>query len=239
MIGASNVGDSPTLVSQSLPHLKAILLDLDGTLIETDNRWVALLAGKLAWLERISPNVNVQAWARRLVMAIETPANYVMSLLEHLGIGSGFLGLADRVRRAKGVATRDSSELVPGSRYLLSELKGRLKLAVVTTRAHPEAVAFVEQAGLGDCFQAIVTRQDVLRMKPHPEPIQKAAALLGVSPEACAMVGDTTADVKAAKRAGAFAVAVLSGFGLHAELERAGADLILPRAELLLDYLDL
>jgi len=236
---AQKDGDSLALAPQGLPHLEAILLDLDGTLIETDNRWVALLASKLTWLARALPRLDVQALARRIVMAIETPANYVMSALEHLGLGSGFFGLADRVRRAKGLATREASELVPGSRRLLSELEGRVKLAVVTTRAHPEATAFVEQAELSDCFQAIVTRQDVLRMKPHPEPIRKAAALLGVSPEACAMVGDTTADVKAAKRAGAFAVAVLSGFGLHAELERAGADLVLPRAELLLDYLDL
>jgi phosphoglycolate phosphatase-like HAD superfamily hydrolase len=219
--------------------LKAVLLDLDGTLIETDNRWVAVLAGKLAWLTRILPSVDVQAVARWLVMGIETPANYVMSALEHLGVGSSFFGLADRVRRAKGLATRDTSELVPGSRHLLTELRGRVKLAVVTTRAHPEATAFLQQAELEGCFQAIVTRQDVLRMKPHPEPVLKAAALLDVSPAACAMVGDTTADVKAAKRAGALAVAVLSGFGVQAELERAGADLVLPRAELLLDYLEL
>jgi phosphoglycolate phosphatase-like HAD superfamily hydrolase len=190
-------------------------------------------------LTRILPSVDVQAVARWLVMGIETPANYVMSALEHLGVGSSFFGLADRVRRAKGLATRDTSELVPGSRHLLTELRGRVKLAVVTTRAHPEATAFLQQAELEGCFQAIVTRQDVLRMKPHPEPVLKAAALLDVSPEVCAMVGDTTADVKAAKRAGALAVAVLSGFGVQAELERAGADLVLPRAELLLDYLEL
>jgi len=219
--------------------VEAILLDLDGTLIETDDRWVALLATKLAWLKRIMPRLDVEALARSLVTASDVPANYAMSALEHLGIGSGFFGLADRVRRAKGLATRDASELVPGSRHLLSELKGRLKLAVVTTRARAETTAFIQRAQLEDCFQAVVTRQDVLRMKPHPEPVRKAAALLNVPPEACAMVGDTTADIRAAKRAGAFAVAVLSGFGLRAELEKAGADLVLPRAELLLNHLDL
>jgi len=53
------------------------------------------------------------------------------------------------------------------------------------------------------------------------------------------MIGDTTADVRAAKRAGAYAVAVLSGFGVRGELEKAGADLVLPRAELLLEHLNL
>src|SRR5690606_39549094 len=51
---------------------------------------------------------------------------------------------------------------------------------------------------------------------------------LGVPVEACVMVGDTTVDILAAKRAGAQAIGVLSGFGEEAELRAAGADLILP-----------
>lgn len=217
---------------------KAILFDLDGTLIETDNRWVDVLAGRLAWLKRVAPRMDVRALSRHIVMGIESPANYAMSVLEHVGIGSGFFGLADRVRRTKGLATRESSELVAGSLRLLDELSGRFQLAIVTTRARPEAEAFVQQAGLQELIPVVVTRQDVLRMKPHPDPVLKAAKLLGVAPGDCVMVGDTTADVRAAKRAGALAVAVLSGFGVRNELEKAGADLVLPRAELLLDHLN-
>lgn len=239
MASASHGVDSVGSVESGELCLQAILFDLDGTLVETDNRWVATLASKLVWLERVFACVDAKVLARHLVMAIETPANYAMSLLEHLGIGSGFFGLADRVRRAKGLATQDESELVIGSQRLLRELRGRYRLGVVTTRARPEAMAFVQRAALEDYFEAVVTRQDVVRMKPHPEPVHKAAKLLGVSPGACAMVGDTTADVKAAKRAGAFAVAVLSGFGVRRELERAGADLVLSRAELLLEHLTL
>ncbi|MBN1262672.1 MAG: HAD family hydrolase, partial [Anaerolineae bacterium] len=51
---------------------------------------------------------------------------------------------------------------------------------------------------------------------------------LGVAPEACAMVGDTVVDVRAARRAGAWSVAVLCGFGEEPELRRAGAHWILP-----------
>ena len=51
------------------------------------------------------------------------------------------------------------------------------------------------------------------------------------------MIGDTTMDVRAGRRAGALAVGVLSGVGTRQELVRAGADLILERAEQLLDYL--
>ena len=66
-------------------------------------------------------------------------------------------------------------------------------------------------------------------MKPHPEPVKTAAKLLGVPAGACLMIGDTINDILAARRAGAYAIGVLSGFGERRELERAGADLILDR----------
>jgi phosphoglycolate phosphatase-like HAD superfamily hydrolase len=217
--------------------IEAVLFDLDGTLVETDNRWVSMLAQKLSPLRRLAPKLDTNALARRLVMGAETPANYLMSLLEHLGLGSSLFGLADRLRRSKGIATRDSSELVEGSEDLLRALSRHYRLAVVTTRARPEARAFIYNTHLEPYFQAIVTRQDVLRMKPHPEPVRKAAAFLGVPPERCVMVGDTTPDIRSARAAGACAVGVLSGFGERDELEHAGAQLILGRAAELLEYL--
>jgi phosphoglycolate phosphatase len=57
--------------------------------------------------------------------------------------------------------------------------------------------------------------------------VRYAAKQLGVSVERCVMVGDTTVDVRSARRAGAQAVAVLCGFGERDELERAGAHVIL------------
>jgi len=222
------------------PHfdgVEAILFDLDGTLVETDNRWARLLAERLRPMRRVWPRLNVEALARRIVMAIETPSNYAISTLEHLGLGHLFLGLADRIRRSKGLATREASEPVEGSEELIQALKGRYKLAVVTTRARPEALALLGHLGLSAHFEALVTRQDVWRMKPHPEPVYKAARLLGVLPSRCLMVGDTTMDIRSARRAGAYAVGVLSGFGERRELERAGAHLILDRAASLLAYL--
>jgi phosphoglycolate phosphatase len=49
---------------------------------------------------------------------------------------------------------------------------------------------------------------------------------MGVDPQACLMVGDTTVDIRAGRAAGAQTIGVLCGFGTQRELERAGADLI-------------
>jgi phosphoglycolate phosphatase-like HAD superfamily hydrolase len=55
--------------------------------------------------------------------------------------------------------------------------------------------------------------------------------------ERCLMVGDTTADIRAARAAGARSIGVLCGFGQHEELERAGADLILETTGDLMDWM--
>ena len=219
-------------------QIEAILFDLDGTLVETDNRWADMLADKLAPLSRAVPKLDNKRLARGLINSIEMPSNYAISLLERLGLSKLMSGIADRVRRSKGLATHEGSDAVAGTHEMLDALQGHYKLAVVTTRARREAHAFVEQLGIRPYFPVVVTRQDVLRMKPNPEPVYTAAVALGVDPQRCVMVGDTTMDVRAGKRAGAISVGVLSGFGDQRELTRAGADLILDRACQLLAYLD-
>jgi phosphoglycolate phosphatase len=217
--------------------IEAILFDLDGTLVETDNRWAAMVAGRLEPLRRVFPRLDCDKLGRKVVMAIETPSNYAISLLEHVGLGSSFFGLADMVRQSKGLATQGASVTVEGTEELLTTLEGRYPLGIVTTRARPEAHSFLKRMQYHDLFSVVITRQDVLRMKPHPAPVRKAIDELNAAPERCIMVGDTTLDIRSARRAGAYAVAVLSGFGQREELERAGAHLILDRAVQLLDYL--
>jgi len=217
--------------------IEAILLDLDGTLVVTDDRWTRALAQRLAPLRRLFPKLDTRLLGRRLLTVVETPMNYFLSMLEHLGLGSGFFGLADRLRRSKGLATQGGPALIEGTQPLLRALSRRYKLAVVTTRGRAEAQAFIKQTDLQGFFSVVITRRDVLLMKPHPGPVRKAAEKLGVAPNRCLLVGDTDADIRSARRAGAYAVGVLSGVAVQGELERAGAHLILLRAYDLLNHL--
>ena len=69
------------------------------------------------------------------------------------------------------------------------------------------------QQGLNGYFQAIVGSDSTQRIKPHPEPVLRALALLNVAADQAVMVGDTTVDIAAAHAAGVLAIAVLCGFG--------------------------
>jgi phosphoglycolate phosphatase-like HAD superfamily hydrolase len=99
----------------------------------------------------------------------------------------------------------------------------------VTTRSRYHIDCFLEQfPAIAQVVRASCGLQDTRRLKPHPAPIQEAARRLGVATTHCVMVGDTSVDMRAAVRAGAWGVGVLSGFGRRDELLRAGAHVILP-----------
>ncbi len=201
----------------------ALLFDLDGTLLDSDDQAVARLAGHVGRLGLRDP----QRAARRLVMAFETPGNSLVTALDVVGLDGMFAGLSERVKRWSGLRTRANFQPVPGTDAAVRALAEHYRLAVVTTRGRRDALAFLESCGLRDLFPVVVTRESTWRLKPHPAPVLHAARALDVPPERCLMIGDTTVDVRAGRGAGAWAVGVLCGFGERRELERAGAHLVL------------
>jgi phosphoglycolate phosphatase len=98
-------------------------------------------------------------------------------------------------------------------------------MAIVTARGKRTTQAFLDQLNIAHHFDHIAAGQTVHRTKPHPAPIHWAAQQMGVSPQDCLMIGDTTVDILAGRSAGAQTIGVLSGFGEEAELLACGADL--------------
>ena len=108
-------------------------------------------------------------------------------------------------------------------------------LGVVTSRDRSETDYILQTSNLRQFVGAVVTREDSSRMKPHPMPVRVAAERLGIAPEQCIMVGDTSVDVRAGKAAGALAVGVRCGFGQGGDFNEA--DLVLDIPEQLLEWL--
>src|SRR5690606_14994890 len=74
--------------------------------------------------------------------------------------------------------------------------------AVATSSRNPHARTHLGAAGLLDLFETVVTRDDVVNPKPHPEPYLTAARRLGVDPLHCLALEDSNAGVRAAHAAG-------------------------------------
>jgi HAD superfamily hydrolase (TIGR01549 family) len=209
-------------------EIDAILFDLDGTLIEPDSEALENLTRRLQPWQRILPKRDAAQVARRILTSAEGPTNSLLTFINRIGLDDSFLDLGNRLRYIQGLHTPLNFRLMDGVDEMLYELSHRYLLGLVTTRCRDQAELFLKQQDLSELFQVVVAREDTWRIKPHPGPIRHATEQLDVAVERCLLVGDTTADIYAARSAGARSAGVLCGLGTEAELERAGADLILP-----------
>jgi len=108
-------------------------------------------------------------------------------------------------------------------------------MTIVSARDDYSTNLFLNQFDIRSLFKSVITAQSCIYTKPFPDPIFLAAINMGVPPQQCLMIGDTTVDIRAGKAAGAQTVGVLCGFGTERELRRAGADMILKSTADLLD----
>lgn len=203
-----------------------VLFDLDGTLADTDDTLIAGLAARLGRWRRLFPAQDPKPFLRRLVVMAEGPVNGLITQLDRLGLDDEAFRLSRWFARFLGQRQAEAMTLIPGVDALLRQLKRTYRLALVTTRDREAVARFLQMNGLDGLFDAVITRDDVRRLKPHPEPILLAAQRLGLAPQECLMVGDTAVDIQAGGAAGARTVGVLCGFGQERDL--ADADLVLP-----------
>lgn len=212
-------------LQRAFEPVEAVLFDLDGTLIDTDDTAVETLSRRLRpILGQRAPRV-----ARRLLMDAETPGNALVTLLDWLHLDELLMGATDWLRRRRGVYSAEEFRLIPGVEEAVARLGERYPVGLVTTRSRYHIDRFLEQFPvIAGVVRTSCGLQDTRRLKPHPAPIQEAARRLDVAVAHCVMVGDTPVDIRSAVRAGAWGVGVLSGFGRRNELLQAGAHVILP-----------
>lgn len=207
-----------------IEKIRAILFDIDGTLSDTDDRMVEKVSSKLTLI--IRDDVRRESLARWMVMVVESPGNLLYTMADRFGLDSLLMRYFQWMRKRKPKKAEDF-RLIDGVREMLAALSS-YELGIVSARDEETTNAFLDQYSLRVHFKVIVTAQTCRYTKPLPDPMLYAAEKLGLRGEDCLMVGDTTVDMKAAKRAGMQAVGVLCGFGRERELQRAGADVILP-----------
>jgi N-acetyl-D-muramate 6-phosphate phosphatase len=205
-----------------LPRIKALCFDVDGTLSDTDDVYAHKISGFLPRF--LFP--NPEHTARRLVMWIESPGNALLGFADRVGIDDEMMAFIDWMNRNRKSPLKKFL-LVPGVDVMLAQLHRHYPMAVVSARDEKSTMRFLTQFDLCKYFEVIMTGLSAPHTKPYPDPILLAAQEMGVKPEECLMIGDTTVDIRAGKAAGAQALGVLCGFGEEAELRQLGADLIL------------
>jgi len=217
--------------------VRAVLLDLDGTLADTDDEYIQRAARWLGPLRLFFPRRDPTPFLRWAVMTGESPMNTLMALPDWLGVDDKLIAVTNWFSDLWPRQHVGRFVIMAGVESLLERLSQRYPLALVTARPARSTNDFLEQFGLGRYFRAVASAQTAPHTKPYPDPVHWCARALGVSVENCVMAGDTTADILTGKRAGAQTIGLLCGFGQRAELERAGADLVLEHTTQLADVL--
>jgi 2-phosphoglycolate phosphatase len=187
--------------------LRAVLFDLDGTVLDTAPDFQRVLNALLAEngreplpLSAIRPNVSHGA-AR--VVRVGFPDAGERQLAE---LQPRFLEI---YRASLSVETR----LFDGMDRVLSELAVRgLHSGIVTNKPAWLTDPLLEELGLRARFACVVSGDTVAERKPHPLPMLHAAKLAGVDPGECIFVGDAERDVQGAHRAGMSALVANYGY---------------------------
>lgn len=194
-----------------------VVLDVDGTLVDTNYLHTEAWTRALAEVDRRAPRVDVH---RQIGKGAD-------KLIPEFVEGEA----AERVERRHSEIYGEMQHHgypLPGAGDLLLSLADRGYGVWLVTSAKPEELyRHLEALGVSERLSGVVSSGDVEDSKPAPDIFELALEWSGVEAAGAVAVGDSVWDILAAKNAGIRSVAVLSGgaFG-RKELEEAGADAV-------------
>jgi HAD superfamily hydrolase (TIGR01549 family) len=199
--------------------MRALIFDLDGTLVDT------VYAHVFAWQRAFAETgLAIDGWRihRRIGMSGGLFARAAARELGH----DIDLSAAEALQRRHGELFREflpERRPLPGAVELLKDLRSRnIAYGIATSGRRPEIDRSLEVLGVGDDV-VVVERSDVARAKPEPDLFIACRQRLGFEASECYVVGDAVWDQLAARRAGILSVGLLSGGYGETELLSAGA----------------
>jgi HAD superfamily hydrolase (TIGR01549 family) len=214
--------------------MKALIFDLDGTLVDT------VYAHVFAWQRALAEaGLPIDGWRihRRIGMsgglfarAVAREAGRALTDAE-----------AESIQQSHGALFRElmpERRPLPGARELLGFLRDEgVPHGIATSGRRPEIDASLEALGVPP-EMVVVERGDVLRAKPEPDLFLACQERLGVEIGDCYVVGDAVWDLLAARRAGMLSAGLLTGGYGEDELLAAGAFRVCRGADELLVAID-
>ncbi len=184
-------------------HLQAVVFDFDGTLAEPTLDFTLM---RERAMEALAPYASLPVSAKEPVM--EELAR-VCATLDAPTAAKARAATMAAIEKMEVAAAYDSA-LYPFVRPMLAAFAEQGIQFAIITRNCPAAVRTVFPDVDTQCL-CLLTRDDVTHVKPHPEHLEKALAILGCKPEHALMVGDHPMDIQVGKNVGTMTAGVTSG----------------------------
>lgn len=174
--------------------IKAVLFDLDGTLIDTNNLVIE------SFKHTFKEELNIDVPESEIVMYFGEP---LIDTLARYDKENAHLLLNTYIKYNESIHDDTAKEVVD-AKETLSELKALgIKVGVVTSKRKLIAERGLKLFNLFDKMDVIITPEDTSKHKPEAEPVLKACELLKVQPNEALMIGDSHYDILCGKNAGA------------------------------------
>jgi HAD superfamily hydrolase (TIGR01509 family) len=217
----------------SSSNIRALLLDLDGTIADTHE--LIFQCFSETFRRHVGRECSRAVWETRVGLPLE---EMFAAALEGMGTSGPEPGLLVARYREHLAEIDGAVRVFPEIPAVLAALhEDGLRLALVTSKHEPSASRHLRYLGLEHRFEVIVTGDQCERCKPDPEPFARALAALGVPASEAAAVGDSEADVLGARAAGVLAAAACWGTMHRDALLAARPDLVLEQPRDLLRFL--
>lgn len=188
------------------PPLKAVLWDMDGTLVDTEPYWIA---AEIGLVSEHGGHWDVEKAMGLVGNALESSA----AVLQDAGVQLSVREIVDHLSHSVIASVRKELPWRPGARELLAELHGRGVRCALVTMSERNLASEVVDALDGDYFEFLITGDDVENGKPHPEPYLMAVERLReTDPELtgghCVAIEDSVPGVASAVASGVATIAV-------------------------------
>jgi HAD superfamily hydrolase (TIGR01509 family) len=182
--------------------VEAVIFDLDGVLIDSEAVWNG--ARRALTLER---GGRWGAGAPRAMMGMSS-IEWSRYMHDELGVDLSPQEISALVVARLEELYRREVPLLPGAREAVTRLAGEWPLGLASSANRPIIDLVLERAELAPFFAATVSSEEVARGKPAPDVYLEAARRLGVPPQRCAAVEDSTNGLRSAAGAGTAVIAV-------------------------------
>ncbi len=194
--------------------LDAVLLDLDGTVLDTHD---LILSSWRHVRDRYALAATDDAFRRGMGRPLE---EVLGGFARH---PSEVTDLVAAYREHNALHHDAMVRPFPGMAEAIAELRGAgIRVAIVTSKSRPFAERGLGVAGI--VVDAVVGPKDAARPKPAPDPVWHALGQLGATADRAVMVGDAPSDLLAGRAAGVRTAAVPWGAFSRAELEPLAPD---------------